>query len=290
MPTAGSTMIVGVLAIVCSGLRGVAYADPVFGLISTGAIGSGNGTILFPNQNWNFGLVNGIGNYQMVTSYSSPIESATGSLSGVNNVTESATAWASANNGVLHGYAAASVSGICATCPFAPAVGAGFFIQWIDTIFFADLPDGTPIDVMVTNALHSSTILGGGQAELQSDLVLGSGEADLTNNQGAADGLITQSFIVHTFAGSSLRLASTLAGNAGGDDVNGGESAIVDASDTANAYITVLTPGASYTTASGASYATPSAVPEPKSIWVLMVAAFAMAWLGTRRRSANRTL
>jgi hypothetical protein len=250
-----------------------ARADLLYGVSSLGGITRGGSE--FPGQNWSVGQSLPL----TVTSYTSPVLSASGScaLCG-GTVSGSATAWASSNGGSLHGYATTAQSGICENCVGGtPGGGGSFYIQWVDTIYVTGLPNGTPVDLMLTDALHSSSNSSGFGAftELESGLALGSQDIQLLNNQGAADGLITQSVIVETVSGATLQLAATLTGGAGASDDPGGapSSATVDASDTANSYITVLTPGASFTTASGIDYSAPATVPEPNNLW-LIVAAF----------------
>jgi hypothetical protein len=264
----------------------VAHSDPVYGVISSGDIASGNGPSTFPTQQWNFGH----GVYQPVIGYTSPVLSASGSYTGgTSTVSGSATSWASSNGASLHGYATASLSGLCMTCAFTTENGGGFALQWTDTLLLGGLPIGTPIDLMFTDVLHSSTsISGNGTTELQSDGVLGSQEIDLFNDQGAANGVIARSVLVSTVSGASLHLTAALIGNLSVAATGDAESATIDASDTANAYIAILTPGASYTTASGLDYASPSAVPEPNLLWLEGIALTGL-WLGTRRRFKGRS-
>jgi len=272
-----------VLILACGSVQ--AHADLLYGVVSSGGITSSGSE--FPTQNWNVGPLP-----LAVTSYTSPVLSGSASCGQcTGTATGSATAWASSDGGSLHGYVTASQSGICQNCVGGFVQdGGSFSIQWTDTIYVSGLPSGTPVDLMLTDSLHSSesfsaagVVYGPGVSQLESVLVLGGQELDLFDNQGAANGLVTQSVMVETVSGATLQLTGTLDGSVSAAGV---ASATVDASDTANSYITVLTPGASYTTASGISYPSPSAVPEPKSLW-LMVTAFSGIWVGTRRRSTS---
>ncbi len=97
---------------------------------------------------------------------------------------------------------------------------------------------------------------------------------------------------VDTKGGAGLQLTVLLDGVAGAGAMGlpnhgvGFGAAEVNASDTANTYITVLTPGTSYTAASGVNYAAPTAVPEPRSFWLL--AALLTIGVGVRCRCAGR--
>jgi hypothetical protein len=273
------------LALLC-GIGG-AHASPLYGVISNGVAASGNGPSTFPNQAWNFGQ-NGV--YQLVTSYTSPVLSASGSYTvGADTVTGSATSWASSNGGSLHGFAAATLSGLCGNCSGITENGGVFGIEWTDTIYVSGLPNGTPVDLMLTDVLHiSSSHSGNASISLFASLSMGNQSIQLLNNQGASDGLITQTSIVHTISGTELQLSSELTGSANVAAIGAVESATGDASDTALSYITVLTPGASYTSASGFDYAAPAGVPEPRSVWLL--GASLIALLGsTHRRSMDRS-
>jgi hypothetical protein len=259
----------------------VAHGDPAYGVFSSGDIASGNGPSTFPLQRWIFGQ----GVYQPVTGYTSPVLSGSGSYTvGNSTVSGSAESWAYSNGAALHGYSTASLSGLCVTCDFGTVNGASFALQWTDTLLFGGLPIGTPIDLMFTDVLHSFTsISGNGTTELQSDGVLGRQEIDLDNEQGAGNGVVTQSVLVSTVSGASLDLTAAMIGILSVAATGDAESATIDASDTANVYIAVLTPGASYTTASGFDYTAPATVPEPSLLW-LEVLALAGLWVGTRRR------
>jgi len=247
----------------------MANADTLFGVISSGDIASGNGNSTFPFQSWTFGQ----SGYQAVTDYTSPVLSASGSYTvGESTVNGGATAWASSDGGSLHAYVNGNLSGFCATCPSPTENGGRANIQWADTITISGLPAGTPVDIMLTNALNSDTsISGDGQTSIVSQLSWSGQELTLTNAQGADDGLITQSAIVSTVSGATFQFFSDLSLDVNAFATGDADSATGDASDTARTYITVLTPGASYTTASGATYDSAN-VPEPRSFLLVGVA------------------
>lgn len=81
----------------------------------------------------------------------------------------------------------------------------------------------------------------------------------------------SKSTLVTTFVGAQLSLEGGLLMDAVTQSLNCGgcsPSYTVDASHTANYYLDPVTPGVSYTTASGYTYFTPS-VPEPATITML---------------------
>ena len=261
---------------------GLARASILYGVSSQGYISGNN---LFPFQSWADGFPNPIA----TTGYTSPVLAASGSNPG-GNLVESGSAWASAGDGSLRGYSNGAV-----TCSNSSCVDFGgtaeFQIYWYDTLFIGGLPAGTPVDLLVTIALDSTVGSSGpcsGQlcsgAFADSNATVSSQEVSATNN-GSDNGLITQSMVAYTTAGSALDLSVELEGGASAvSDGSGSYFATADASDTANTYITVLTPGATYTTASGATYTAP-AVPEPASFWLL---AMALPALGVRARHRVR--
>jgi len=275
--------LAGFLVVVLCAPRWV-HADPVYGVVSTVTIGSGNGPATFPGQSIDF--TNG-GNPVPVTSYTSPVLSDSGSYTvGNSTVTGSATSWGSVDDGSSHGYATTNISGQCQTCPFATGNIGLYDIDWYDTISITGLSPGAPVDLLLTVSLDSVvSSSGGGLASVTWVADLGSTQAEVTNQNGSESGL-TDSVMIHTTSGSALALVTSLQGSADVDNLFGSESATADASDTGSSYITVLTPGASYTTASGVGYGAPSAVPEPKSVWLVLAAIAAICFKGRRRPPA----
>jgi hypothetical protein len=263
-----------------------AWAGPLYGVVSTGDVASGSFSD-FPTQLWNTG-----GNPTPVTSYTSPVLSASGSYTfGNSTVSGSATSWAtleSLNNNVnMHGYANATISGVCQTCSFGTTNSGLFDINWYDTLTVGGLPNGTPVSLMIMAVLNSSIIAPPAGSYAYSQFGLSSTQTQATNTGGASNGLISQSAVVQTTSGANLSLVASLFGSAAVlDTINQQGSATVDASDTANFYITILTPGASYTSASGLTYLAPTSVPEPGSLGVAGISLLGI-WIATRRRSAR---
>jgi hypothetical protein len=259
----------------------VANASAIYGVTATVQVSSGNGLTTYPTQTVNF--TNG-GNPVAVTSYTSPVLSASGSYTfGGSTVSGSATTWASSNGESLHGYSTAAMSGVCQTCVSSTENGGLFQVVWYDTIDITGLPAGTPVELLLTDLLNSTTSLSGNaHTSIQSYLSLGSQYTQIYNNSGASDGLITQSFLVQTVAGAQLQLEEELfASSLIIDNSNAfpSSSATMDASDTSDAFINVLTPGASYTTASGTTYAS---IPEPAGL-CLAAAGLLVIWAARRR-------
>ena len=280
-----SRSVIGLLALTCFA-AGTSRASSTYGVISTGDVASGNGLSDFPTQMWNYSLG---GNPEPVTTYISPVLSASGTyVFGNSTVSGSAMSWATIDNSNddvnIHGYANATISGVCETCSSATENTGVFDVDWYDTLTIGGLPSGTPVSLMIVAALDSSISAPSAASYAYSQFELSSTEAQATNTGGASNGSISQSAIVQTTSGANLSLVAALYGIAQVNNLTQGESATVDASDTANFYIVVLTPGATYTSASGLSYQ--QAVPEPASSGVVGLALLALwAGMGIRYRS-----
>ncbi|MGA3187634.1 MAG: hypothetical protein ABSF22_11060 [Bryobacteraceae bacterium] len=282
------------MLIVCS--FETAHASPLFGIVSSGSEG---GTAI-QQQTWN------TGGYLSLASYASPVLSGSGSfqVAGANTVTgtDSASAWFSADgDGGFHGYASSAASlNNAAINEGAQGDTAGSFTGiWTDTLYVVGLPAGTPVEIQLTNSLNSfASYSGGASANVsitEGASISGTRSAPVSSTFSNYDGqtytpsngLQTQTLVLQTFSGDILQLQVQLEGAATSGGVPQGllsASALADVSDTANAFITVLTPGASYTSASGVVYSD-SDVPEPGNLWLCSVAAFGI-WLARRRRSA----
>ncbi len=251
---------------------GVAHADAIYGVQSSGYL---DFNALFPEQSWDTGS-----NPVAVTTYASPVLYGTGS-NPTGTLFGAGTSSASASDGALHGFASDNFT--CALGCFGDFGFTGEYQTfWYDTLFVVGLPPGTPVEVMLTTTLNSAITTSPESSALvyASATINGEYRVQVTNN-GANNGSISQSMIIGTVAYAPLQLESELEGVASAVvNGNGSAYAVADASDTANTYITILTPGASYTTASGVSY---SAVPEPPT-FLLLGGLLALIWIRTRCR------
>lgn len=259
---------------------GTSKASGVYGIISSGDISSANGESDYPTQNWNYSLG---GNPEPVTSFTSPVLSGSGSfIFGGSTVSGSATSWATISNATIHGYAMSSISGICSTCGSETENTGTFDVSWYDTINVGGLPSGTPVDLLITVVLSSAVTAPSAQSYVSSSIDLGATQDQVMQAGGDSPGSVIQSKMVDTTSGANLALVASLNGFA---EVvlnqASSETATVDASDTANFYINVITPGASYTSASGLIYAVTT--PEPSSLSLMAGALFAI-WVGFQKR------
>ena len=179
--------------------------------------------------------------------------------------------------------------------PSGAARGDSFAVAaWFDTLTFGGPPAGTPVDVQMTFDLHSVIGLpvarsgpAGNSAEADAVFQLidfGTRQATtlkLLNSDTApmpADQTVTGVF--QTTAGSEVRLTQNLQIDSGAfiqGPPAGSIDSLVDVSNTESAYLTVLTPGAVLESASGATYAQTSSVPEPATIALFGFALLALS-------------
>jgi hypothetical protein len=269
-------------------------ADFLYGVLSNGGIGFDP----VVSQSWS------TGGFQAVTLYASPLLGGSTSYpagSAGGTVTDGAEAsFSTDGNGGLHGFASADAS---ADTPLGVSglgsAGGGFFGEWTDTVFVVGLPVGTPVELRLTDSLVSFTSFSGSDSE--GDVLAEASLADVTTGLNAGtdqsnvdapgyvpvNGLQTQSVILQTVVGDPLQLTvelsgsalATIAGNGGLQTATG----LADASDTENASISVLTQGASLTTASGIDYSALATVPEPHGLWLLALACTGLL-AATRRK------
>jgi hypothetical protein len=268
------------LMLVCG--AGVARGDVLYGLECDASVNDD----INPPATWS----NGLGNIVPgMTSCTSPVLGVSGTVSPY--YASSAVAWAVADGPTFRGYASASASNGLQDSGIFPSDGR-FDLEWYDTLLISGNAD-TTVQLTVTLALDSILEASGGDSSsfVESSVAVINPYGP-TQTLEASNGTSTKSMTVDTKGGAELQLFVLLDGYAGAGAMGlpnhgvGSASAVANASDTANTYITVLTPGASYTAASGFNYAPPAAVPEPRSFWLL--AALLTIGVGARRRRAGR--
>lgn len=191
-----------------------------------------------------------------------------------------------ASQGTLRGLASADVNTSSGTA----MSQAGLNAVWFDelTLSHPTLPVGSPIQFMASHGLSwifSGTTLAncGGLNSLavssQFSLV-----GTLTDQCQSA-GHIGASSVVNALVGDTLAIWGQLI--IGAYVVDGGQVSLsANVLNTANYFIDPLTPGLTYTTASGATYLTPNTtpVPEPTSLSLLGLGALTLT-LRSRRRA-----
>ncbi len=171
----------------------------------------------------------------------------------------------SISNGQVHGLA-------YTTDPL--GTQATFAGTWMDSILVGGLPTGTSVTLLITDSMDSSLqIAPGATAEALSSVLIfpGTGSNTLSiSNTGSnlQNGLHTTSAQETVAAGSSLIFYEELflmviAGPDGG-------TTMADASNTNSVSISILTPGATLTSASGVTYAA-TATPEPSTGVAMLV-------------------
>jgi hypothetical protein len=161
---------------------------------------------------------------------------------------------------------------------FGPGVGGGSDVMFQDTLTVtsATLPAGTQVQIQVACVYYGSitpgTIIGddGTDSSASVGLTVRPYGAPLTV-AGAVDGVNqtnTISVIANTTVGyNSFVIFPTIAANGDAGDGDGGSfSGSVSASIMSQTYVDVLTPGASYTSASGTVYPTLLSAPPTLSI------------------------
>lgn len=188
----------------------------------------------------------------------------------------SASSRASAAIGSLR----ASASFGASSEPSGPFVGANGFGQawWGDrlTITSNTLAPGTPVMFQATIDFHR-VITGGGLGVVNA-LVSGPFGLSISDSRATPNSQQSATTVVHTTIGSQINVFSTLSVNASGSVAPGqSSSGSGDAFNTSTFTFTPITPGASYSTASGVLF-----VPEPSTYGLGAMALLAL--LGWRRR------
>lgn len=142
--------------------------------------------------------------------------------------------------------------------------------EWVDKLTIVGSA-GTPVDLLFTLNFFSSTACAGGHVSVQglASLQVDANVLDLRNNTCNTTLTQTQTYLVHTSVGSMIGLMGQLVFGAGADAFNFDSPASASVDPDSSTYISVLTPGASFISESGATYAAPTGVPEPPSLILL---------------------
>jgi hypothetical protein len=163
----------------------------------------------------------------------------------------------SVSMGLTHGSASISADGVSVG---SAAVSGGGTVQWGDTltIVSGSLPLGTTVILEGTLTLHRTLV--GSPGTTASVLATGPFGLSIGDSLTAPNATQSVSAIFPTTVGASLEVSGAMTWGTNGAAFAGAPvSASVDASNTARFSLAVLTPGASYSSASGETYA----IPEP---------------------------
>lgn len=258
-----------------------------FGILSSGQAGV---VSVPPGRTWNTGV------FQPLSVYASPILDVANQYSiGGSTFTEGAHASLTMTGGSFHASAVASGSagGDPSVQQRNAGGSAGFSGIWMDTLYIVGLPLLTPVDLLITNTLDSFNQVSvtpdtSNSAQVESILSINSVSSQLQNLNGGSNGLLTSSFIFHTFVGDSLQLEHQFVGEATAGTLFQARtvSSSVDALNTSEVFISVLTPGASYTTASGVGYTQQTGTPEVGSLW--LAGPVLLVWCSRARHRSRR--
>jgi PEP-CTERM motif-containing protein len=145
------------------------------------------------------------------------------------------------------------------------------------TVVSSTLPEFTPVLVFATLTLHSLESVAC-QSPDCSNASIAQANFDVSGTQGgggvyllnSASSQAPETMVLYffTFVGDTIDIHGSLYADATAEGQTDGSiaKAIADAGDTARFFFDVVTPGASYMTASGTAYFTPTPVPEPSTI------------------------
>ena len=273
-----------------------AFGTPSYYVFASGQAGAQGGAG-FPQTTFNSGTL------QQTSYLVSPISLVSDGTTGAGALDDaSASLNGSITPGQLHGVVNASAG---QGAPGYNAQGVASLTEfWDDTLTVGGLPNGTPVDIIVTFTFHAIVGLTGvpsgtlyNEAQGNSNLSV----ADLTTGVHAdiptfysydTNPIDTQTAtaVLHTAAGRQLQLFQQmeLVASASGDITQVPLIiASVDAGDTSSGYLDVLTPGATFTADSGASYSS-QAAPEPSSSFVLVAGLLVYGVLRRRSRKSHR--
>lgn len=230
-----------------------------------------------------------------ITSASGPLTAttsiSTSSSSDPNNDWDgSASTTITMDYGVMRGNSLAAVSGTCSCELYATSRSIGFFSDGL-TVSSLTLAPSTAVTFSGFLTLDATVTLPGGPNNNSSTYAgarigfvdAGSSQRGVTDVQidtrqspfnalGSHHYSLSEPFTVNTSVGSTLAVFGNLSTSAEARFFccqSTSALAEIDASHTARLVLTSWTPGVAFTTASGASYAPVSSVPEP-STWLLL--------------------
>lgn len=181
------------------------------------------------------------------------------------------------------------VDGMQYPSPFSAGATAFAEAQWMDTITVqsATLSYGTPVTFLAGLTLDDIPSLSGSGvlqvpgSGLTAGLVVAGMSLSLQDS--VANPLFDQTAtkVLNLSVGETFFVSASLTA-AVGIEANPSITASIDGIDTSNFFLTPLTPGATYSTASGMTYNPVSAVPEPSSILLLVPVLLALVVVASR--------
>jgi hypothetical protein len=205
----------------------------------------------------------------------------------------------SINGREIHGFALASTSPTGPSSMSPPNVAqASFGAIWRDSIAVGGLAPGAPISIRVTNSLHSDVALNGVASGTSPDVVSAFSVLSLSfpgspalnphlslsnTDANPRPGTQTTSLTITCNSGTGVCFTLDEILNLQAQALGNGVTAQVDASNTNEIFIDVLTPGGTLAAASGVNYSSTS-TPEPAT-GGLLLAGFAAVFTFRRRHA-----
>jgi hypothetical protein len=197
----------------------------------------------------------------------------------ITNANGSASVSGSAQFGSITGDISATGSGGA----ISNAGEASFEGDWSDTLTVTSstLALNTPVTLLFTMSFNSSTVCAGlnTSPQVTAEFEAGSQNVTATSTNCNATFQGTRQLDLNTFVGASTAIFGSL-----NLDAVAGQGASVQVDPPINFFVDSETAGASYTTASGVTYFSPtSSVPEPSSLMMLGVGLLGLAGLTLKK-------